>query len=433
MKKQIREAQNENVPMKTKSKISAYILRGSTTAMLFSCVFVALCLATHVTEQRPKALPPQDNASFDAGRTLSFAERVAYQTAIEDVYWRHRIWPNTNPGPKPSLDKVISQADIENKVTEYLRNSQALEDHWQRPITAEQLQAELDRMAQHTRRPEVLRELFEALGNDPFVIAECLARPALAERSLTDLYAHDQRFHGDPKPPLKSWLTKTEARMPVGMTPVSTAYVLPAISSSPDVCTNDTWTATSAPTPPPIFSNHSPILTPESSNNAPTPRRYHTAVWTGSEMIVWGGYNNNINGDLNTGGRYNPATDSWSATTTNNAPLPRESHTAIWTGSEMIVWGGVDEGSFYLNTGGRYNPTTDSWQTTTTNNARDGRAQHTAVWTGSEMIVWGGWDGSTYLYTARDTIPTRIAGKPPLPTMRATDERSTPQYGPAAK
>ena len=38
-------------------------------------------------------------------------------------------------------------------------------------------------MAKHTRDPEVLRELFEALGNDPFVIAECLARPALAERS----------------------------------------------------------------------------------------------------------------------------------------------------------------------------------------------------------------------------------------------------------
>ena len=39
-------------------------------------------------------------------------------------------------------------------------------------------------MAQHTKQPEVLRELFEALGNDPFVIAECLARPLLAERLL---------------------------------------------------------------------------------------------------------------------------------------------------------------------------------------------------------------------------------------------------------
>ena len=116
---------------------------------------------------------------------LTFAERVAYQRAIEDVYWRHRIWPKENPDPKPSLDAVMSQAQLEKKVTDYLHNSQALEDYWQRPITAAQLQAEMDRMAQHTKQPKVLRELFAALGNDPFVIAECLARPLLAERLLT--------------------------------------------------------------------------------------------------------------------------------------------------------------------------------------------------------------------------------------------------------
>ena len=117
-------------------------------------------------------------------RTLSFAERVSYQRAIEDVYWRHRIWPKENSNPKPSLDAVMTQEQLENKVAEYLGNSQALGDYWKRPITAEQLQAEMERMAQHTRQPEVLRELFEALGNDAFVIAECLARPVLAERWL---------------------------------------------------------------------------------------------------------------------------------------------------------------------------------------------------------------------------------------------------------
>ena len=73
---------------------------------------------------------------------------------------------------------------MERKVEDYLRNSQALEDYWQRPITAEQLQAEMDRMAQHTKQPEVLRELFKALGNDPVIIAECVARPALVERLM---------------------------------------------------------------------------------------------------------------------------------------------------------------------------------------------------------------------------------------------------------
>src|SRR5438046_2018122 len=119
-----------------------------------------------------------------AHRTLTFADRVAYQRAIEEVYWRHRIWPRERTEPKPSLDAVMSQAQLEKKVTDYLRKSQALEDYWQRPITAEQLQAEMDRMAQNTKQPEVLRELFEAMGNDPFVIAECLARLLLAEQLL---------------------------------------------------------------------------------------------------------------------------------------------------------------------------------------------------------------------------------------------------------
>src|SRR5881409_2640790 len=130
-------------------------------------------------------------------RTLTFAERVAYQRAIEDVYWRHRIWPKERPDPKPSLDAVMSQAQLEKKVADYLRKSQALEDYWQRPITTDQLQAEMDRMAQHTRQPEVLSELFEALGNDPFVVAECLAKPTLSERLVTSLHAHEQTFHGE--------------------------------------------------------------------------------------------------------------------------------------------------------------------------------------------------------------------------------------------
>src|SRR5207248_9191719 len=135
-------------------------------------------------------------------RTLTFAERVAYQQTIEDVYWRHRIWPRGSgerPDPKPALDAVMSQAQLEKKVADYLRKSQALADYWQSPITAEQLQAEMDRMAKNTKQPDVLQELFEALGNDPVVIAECLARPALADRLLTNWYAYDQRVHGDLK------------------------------------------------------------------------------------------------------------------------------------------------------------------------------------------------------------------------------------------
>src|SRR6266581_2090644 len=458
-------------------------------------------------------------SSTQTPRTLSFADRVAYQRAIEEVYWQHRIWPKANAGPKPPLDKVMSQAQIEERVEDYLRSSQALEDYWQRPITPDQLQAEMERMASHTKQPGVLRELFAALGNDPLVIAECLARPVLAERVITELYAHDSRFHGelkrraeadlrthpsvramkqtsgmytemewirsdsadlvpgdapgvvatplwgvgqnvpqacgyserhggpdgvtmtsskwqesvqklagefgdtkasDPsgqiktgvlsplredeghyyavavmnkgkdrlklatvawlKEPLRSWLAKAETQVPVTMAAVSANYTLPVISGQSDNSI-------------PSVACTDDTWTPTSTTNAPAGRYEHTAVWTGSEMIVWGGFNGSF---LNTGGRYHPGTGSWTATSTTIAPAGRDRYTAVWTGSEMIVWGGFN-GS-YLNTGGRYNPGTDSWTATSATSAPAGRYEHTAVRTGSEMIVWGGFNGS-YLNT----------------------------------
>src|SRR5438552_1608545 len=163
------------------------------TALLVLLVLVTLSLAFNSPNNasssqgvRKSVLLARSHTSGQA-KTLTFADRVAYQRAIEQVYWHHRIWPKERPDPKPSLDAVMSQAQLEKKVEDYLRNSQALEDDWQRPITSEQLQAEMDRMAQHTKQPEVLRELFQALGYDPFVIAECLVRPVLTQRLLTEL------------------------------------------------------------------------------------------------------------------------------------------------------------------------------------------------------------------------------------------------------
>src|SRR5437870_7086898 len=80
-------------------------------------------------------------------RALTFQERVAYQRAIEEVYWRHRIWPKESSKPKPSLDEVMWAQQIEKKVEDYLRDSQALEVYSQTPIAPEQVQAEMERMA----------------------------------------------------------------------------------------------------------------------------------------------------------------------------------------------------------------------------------------------------------------------------------------------
>ncbi|HOX05006.1 MAG TPA: Ig-like domain-containing protein, partial [Planctomycetota bacterium] len=136
-----------------------------------------------------------------------------------------------------------------------------------------------------------------------------------------------------------------------------------------------------------------------STTNAPSARLHSRAVWTGTEMIVWGGHNGT--NPVNTGGRYNPATDTWTGTvSTTGAPDARLAHSAAWAGSEMIVWGGSNAANTgNVVTGGRYNPTTDSWSAaTSTTGTPTGRRSHTAVWTGTEMIVWGGGDGG-YLNT----------------------------------
>jgi len=132
---------------------------------------------------------------------------------------------------------------------------------------------------------------------------------------------------------------------------------------------------------------------PTSSQNAPSGRAEQSVVWTGNEMIVWGGYAGQHY--LDSGGAYNPVSDSWVMTSLSNAPLARGGHSAVWTGAEMIVWGGEsnDPDSKYPRIGGLYDPVNDAWFYTTTLDSPDGRASHTAIWTGNQMLVWGGLAG----------------------------------------
>ena len=143
---------------------------------------------------------------------------------------------------------------------------------------------------------------------------------------------------------------------------------------------------------------------------APLSRLGHTAVWTGTEMIVWGGRREILGPQscevtmLNSGARYDPAANTWTPLSTVGAPSARMGHTAVWTGSRMIVWGGQPgpSHSFFndaanvpgLADGAIYDPSTDTWTPITSTNAPSGRMAHVAVWTGNEMILWGGMDSN---------------------------------------
>src|SRR5438046_2115510 len=78
------------------------------------------------------------------------------------------------------------------------------------------------------------------------------------------------------KEPLRSWLAKAETQVPVTMAAVSANYTLPVISGQSDNSI-------------PSVACTDDTWTATSTTGAPAARERHTAVWTGSEMIVWGG------------------------------------------------------------------------------------------------------------------------------------------------
>jgi len=390
-------------------------------------------------------------ASALPARELSFDERVRAQEAIERVYHAHQL------GSKESFAQAVPHTVVEQKVRNTFRQGAALETIWRTPITAEMLERELGRMAAGSRMPERLRELFEALGNDSFLIQECLARPALVDRLSRNFFASDQAIHADERreaedlraaivagtlEPTRAQTRRsivarpdTAARWPGGVEPLAedaeafsfrvdsarsglgstqvAAYSVPKTSW-------DAWWAGVGPglngegcTPVASESVRLPKLgagdgaraagaAPAAPTSCPlndtwdnrrlgTPseaRSEHTAVWTGSLMIIWGGKD-----ELSfpaSGGRYDPATDTWSPTSLVNAPVPRTGHTAVWAGTRMVVFGGYENvtlGSDNYPDGAKYDPIADTWQPIA---SFAPRAYHTAVWTGSRMIVWGG-------------------------------------------
>ncbi len=125
-----------------------------------------------------------------------------------------------------------------------------------------------------------------------------------------------------------------------------------------------------------------------------TGRQQHTAVWTGSDMVVWGGNSSSVS-YLADGAKYNLATDTW--TVLPAAPVVgRYAHVAVAAGTnKMIVWGGYNAG--YRNDGAvlDLSTTPPTWTTMLAPPTTFyGRYYASAVWTGTEMFVYGGYGSS---------------------------------------
>ena len=132
--------------------------------------------------------------------------------------------------------------------------------------------------------------------------------------------------------------------------------------------------------------------------DAPIPSQpYAAGVWTGEELVVWGGYDQSDDGVVqgeDRGAAYDPSTNKWRPIA--ESPLEaRYYHGAVWTGDEMIVWGGVvgdgAEGRSFAD-GAAYDPVTDTWRMLPSATGFVGRMDPTLLWTGRDVLVWGGMD-----------------------------------------
>jgi uncharacterized repeat protein (TIGR01451 family) len=508
------------------------------------------------------AIPPTAGSADEATGAvvpLTFEQRVACVEKVEDVYWSHRIWPDANSGPKPLRHEVVPRSQIAAMVERSLLQEAALEHLTGEPLAPRHIQRELDRIAAGTKNHALLRDVFHALGNDATLIAECYVRPRLVERLLHQSYAWHSELHHDARIQARDELSGVGFITDLGTTSAEVtkatwiradAYIGDRVSTDEIVLDHEEWNAeirrlagrfppespgeptSHVPVDPAELVHHragqgvSPMFetdhgfsvveiveatdgrlsvasatwpkrgiadwltsigdrivpadpqpglyvhpeikagrnctddtwAPTAGSGSPSGRKYHSMVWTGTEVIVWGGFDNTVLGDggrydpatdtwapmastgapaarygaasvwngtemiiwggypySSTGGRYDPVTDSWTSTSTVNAPSARTYVAGIWAGTEMIIWGGYN----YTNTGGRYDPSTDTWTTMTTTGAPSAREQNAVVWTGSELIVWGGSDGSLldtggrYDPSTDSWTPTTTVGAPP--------------------
>jgi hypothetical protein len=144
---------------------------------------------------------------------------------------------------------------------------------------------------------------------------------------------------------------------------------------------------------------------------SPPAARYRAgAVWTGSSLLVWGGIGET--GELGDGARLsfdgagNPV--GWTPLSSTGAPSPRAGHAAVWTGQHLLVWGGFGN-SAYLGDGARYDPVSDTWLPLATLDAPAPRRFHNALWTGRELLILGGETVAGVTATAHAYAPAQDA------------------------
>lgn len=142
------------------------------------------------------------------------------------------------------------------------------------------------------------------------------------------------------------------------------------------------------------------------------------SAWTGDELLVWGGQtlvDGTENVWLADGAALDPVANRWRSLPP--APLSARSDPAsVWTGTEMLVFGGADA-THVLTDGAAYNPRTGRWRTIASQSFAH-IVRPAAVWTGTEMLAVSSVDGlSTSAYDPKADRWRALAAPPGAPVM----------------
>lgn len=137
-------------------------------------------------------------------------------------------------------------------------------------------------------------------------------------------------------------------------------------------------------------------------------RNQFLEAWTGSSMLVWGGYAGR--GNLGDGAAFDPAAGSWAALPAGPLP-PIVAPVGAWNGHELMVFGvpNSDGPEPPRSPGAAYNPATGTWRSLEPfplGGLADSGSY--AVWTGSRLLVWG-FFGNDARNSERGTLDTRAA------------------------
>ncbi len=126
--------------------------------------------------------------------------------------------------------------------------------------------------------------------------------------------------------------------------------------------------------------------------NEPTPRTGHAAAGLGGKLYVFGGGASASSAALDTGGIYDPTTDSWDLTIP-SMKKARCNHAAVASGAKIYAFGGVATCNDPTSAGPlleEFDPGAGTWADNAKAGAPAARSTFPSIWTGTSMFVFGG-------------------------------------------